>query len=89
MNLLTSAEMRRFIARMGGLFSAGDLSSLLGPSARAYPTYKGFPSYAWKTGRSKLYVGWEVWVWLEQTGRIQDARLLKSELEGLKRRKFN
>lgn len=56
------------------------LTDLCGTHARAWPKAKGFPTPAWKAGRTRLWAGWELWVWLEDTGRIDCANKLYKEI---------
>lgn len=88
MNMLTAAEFRRLIAKMGGLWSASELSDLLDAKVRNWTGYEDFPDTAWKVGRVKLYSGWEVWEWLLGKERWSDAQVLEAELNLLARRGF-
>lgn len=89
MSILTGREFRRFIALKGGLFSLGDLSRVCDVKTAHWIKSPGFPEKAWIIGRTPIFAGWEVWLWLLDSGRVDEAGLLKSEIEGLKRRKFN
>ena len=88
MGFLTGPEIRRFLAKKGGLYSAGDLARVLDTTTAHWPKSPSFPKPGWISGRTPLFAGWEVWLWLLDSGRPDEARKLKSELEGLKRRKF-
>ena len=88
MNMLTAQEFRRLIAKMGGLWSASELSELLEIKVRNWTGIDGFPDPAWQVGRVKVYSGWEVWEWLLRRERWSDASVLEGELEALARRSF-
>lgn len=85
MNALTGAEFFRLTARMGGLWNVGSLSGVCGDHARAWPKAPGFPQAAWKVGRTRLWAGWEVWAWLEDTKRIDAANRMYLELGQLRK----
>ena len=86
--MLTAQEFRRFIAKMGGLWSAADLSRLTGAKAREWAGRPGFPDPAWETGKVRLYSGWEVWHWLLENEKWTAAEYLKAEMESIGRKKF-
>lgn len=88
MNMLTAQEFRRLIAKMGGLWSAADLTRITGAKAREWPQRDGFPEPAWETGKVRLYSGWEVWHWLVENEKWAAAEYLNGELQSLDRRKF-
>lgn len=85
MNALTGREFFRLIAKMGGLWNVSSLSSLCGATARSWPTSPEFPAAAWKVGRTRLWAGWEVWLWLEETGRVDAANKLHTAMTQLGR----
>jgi hypothetical protein len=89
MNMLTAYEFRKLIARMGGLWTGGALDELFGARARNWPSHKEFPDHAWLVGKSHLYSGWEVWQWLLDTNKHQEAGVFKEHLEALGRRKWD
>lgn len=85
---LTTQELRRLIAKSGGLWSAADLTRITGGKARDWTHRDGFPDAAWETGRVRLYAGWEVWDWLRASEKWSAAEYLESELRSIERRKF-
>lgn len=78
---LTGPELFRLIARMGGLWSMAEVRKVCGDSSWRWPAVKGFPEPAWKVGATKLYGGWEIWAWLEETKRINGANKMYVELK--------
>lgn len=84
---LDSKEMERLIAHVGGLWGQEDMAREFGPSARNWVRAKGFPRPAWKTGRRSLYVGSEVYNFLESTGRLTDAKQMRAIVRLLKKEK--
>ena len=89
MNMLTAFEFRRLIAKMGGLWSAAELSKILDAKVRSWTQADDFPDAAWQVGRVRLYSGWEIWHWLLERERWADAEILKGELETLARGSFD
>lgn len=88
MNALTGPEFFRLCARMGGLWTISGLRKHVGDHAKSWPDAKGFPKPAWRSGRNRLYAGWEIWVWLEDTGRVDAANRFHDLIEQLRKAKL-
>ena len=43
-----------------------------------------FPAPVWKVGRTKLYIGWEVWAYLEEREFLSDSLALKEAMDQVK-----
>lgn len=85
---LTPAEFRRFIARMGGLWSHAMLMRVCGAGLKRVTNSDDFPTSVWEVGRTRLYAGWDVRDWLLSKERWYEATVLQAELDGIERRKF-
>jgi hypothetical protein len=85
---LSPPEFRRFIAKMGGLWSTAMLTRVCGPRLRRASESADFPDSVWEVGRTRLYTGWDVVNWLRGREQWYEATLLEVELKGLERRKF-
>lgn len=85
---LNPQEFRRFIARMGGLWSGAMLARVCGKRIRRALDHEDFPQAVWEVGRTRLYAGWDVRDWLLARERWYEAHVLEAELNGLERRNF-
>jgi hypothetical protein len=84
LNALTGPEFFRLIAKMGGLWTIGEMQRALGRSARGWPQSPTFPKPAWKVGTTRLWAGWDLWLWLEETNRVEAANVLVLNINTMK-----
>jgi hypothetical protein len=70
-----SVEIKRAILRAGGLWSANQLVKICdAPRAKQWQYEQDFPELAWRSTKVKLYCGYEIYHWLESTGRYVEGQ---------------
>jgi hypothetical protein len=70
---MAGPQMFRLVAKFGGLFSIADIMAIVGERAKNWAYQDSFPKPCWRAGKSQLYAGWDVWVWMENTNKADAA----------------
>lgn len=74
-------NLKRMIARSGGMFSGSDLGKLLGRTARDWVNREDFPEPVWRVGPVNLYCGRDVCCWLRFTERWTAAEIMEGTVK--------
>lgn len=77
---ITGENVKRYIARAGGIYSASDLGTLLGRGARDWVRREDFPNPVWRLGPVNLFCGRDVATWCRATERWTAAETMEGTI---------